>query len=91
MFAVRVRKLCFHKLCRRVGPGDTDLLSGRGDSFKDKIKDFVKAFPVGSAVLHENVIVDIVLDDLPVNLYRALSCRFLSLPFWRLCRFVLPR
>ena len=44
---------------------------------------------VGTAALNENVIVDIVLDDLSVNFYCALSCRFLSLPLRRLCRFVL--
>ena len=89
MAAVELHKLCLYKLCRVVVPGDTDLLSGRADGFKDNVKDFVKPFPVGTAALYENVIVDIVLDDLPVNLYCALSCRFLSLPFRRLCRFVL--
>ena len=41
---------------------------------------FIKA-----VVLHENVILDIVLDDFFVNI-KCTRFRFLSLPFRRLCR-----
>ena len=42
-------------------------------------------------ILHENVIVDIVLDDLPVNFKSGLCFRFLSFPFRRRSRFLLQR
>ena len=81
--AVQLHKLALYKLCRVVVPGDTDFLSCGADGFKDNVNDFVKTFPVCAAALHENVIVDIVLDDFLIH--PVCVARFLSLPF-RLCR-----
>ena len=57
------------------------------DGFKHEVNDLVQPVPVKLHILHENVIVDIVLDDLPVNLVCALCVRFLSFPFRRRSRF----
>ena len=54
-----------------------DCLSPGADDFRHEVNNFVKPVPVKHHILHENVIVDIVLDDLPVNLVCAVSRYFL--------------
>ena len=87
MFTVQLHKLCFHQLGGVVVPGNADRLSPGADSFKHEVNNLVQPVPVKLHILHENVIGDIVLDDLPVNLVCALCVRFLSLPFRRRSRF----
>ena len=84
MTAVEFHKLCFHKLCRVIVPGDTDSLSAGADRFKDKGHNLVQAFFFKVSVLDEMLILDIVLDNFLI--YSVCVCRFLSLPFRRLCR-----
>ena len=82
--AVQFHKFCFYKLCRVVVPGDTDCSSFGADSFKNKGKDFLYPVPVKVSVLYQIVVLDIVLDDFLIH--AICVCRFLSLPFRRLCR-----
>ncbi|EQJ59546.1 hypothetical protein QSK_1018 [Clostridioides difficile P29] len=84
MFAVQFHKFCFYKLCRVVVPGDTDCSSFGADGFKNKGKDFLYPVPVKVSVLYQIVVLDIVLDDFLIH--AICVCRFLSLPFRRLCR-----
>ena len=84
MFAVQFHKFCFYKLCRVVVPGDTDCSSFGADSFKNKGKDFLYPVPVKVSILYQIVVLDIVLDDFLIH--AICVCRFLSLPFRRLCR-----
>ena len=84
MTAVEFHKLFFHKLCRVIVPGDTDSLSAGADRFKDKGHNLVQAFFFKVSVLDEMLILDIVLDNFLI--YSVCVCRFLSLPFRRLCR-----
>ena len=83
--AVELHKLCLDKLCRVIVPGDTDCLSFGADSFKHEGYNFIDEVFIKAVVLHENVILDIVLDDFFVNI-KCARFRFLSLPFRRLCR-----
>ncbi|EQG53769.1 hypothetical protein QIY_1015 [Clostridioides difficile DA00141] len=84
MFAVQFHKPCFYKLCRVVVPGDTDCFSFGADGFKNKGKDFLYPVPVKVSVLYQIVVLNIVLDDFLIH--AVCVCRFLSLPFRRLCR-----
>ena len=74
-----------------VVPGNADRLSPGTDGFQHEVYNFIQPVPVKLHILYENVIVDIVLDDLPVNLKSGLCFRFLSFPFRRRSRFLLQR
>ena len=76
--------------CRIVIPGDAERLSRCAYRFQYEVNDFVQSVFIHVRVLYENVILDIVLDDVPVNLYCALRFRFRSFPF-RLCRVLCER
>ena len=62
-----------------------------GTVYQQDIEDIKKAVAVcvDFAVLNEMVVFDIVLDNLPVNLYCAIAFRFRSFPFRRRSRFAL--
>ena len=78
------------RLCRIVIPGDAECLSRCAYRFQYEVNEFFQSVFIHVRVLCENVILDIVLDDVPVNLYSALRFRFRSFPF-RLCRDVYKR
>ena len=91
MFSVQLHKLCFYQLGGVVVPGNADRLSPGTDGFQHEVYNFIQPVPVKLHILYENVIVDIFLDDLPVNLKSVLCFRFLSFPFRRRSRFLLQR
>ena len=73
--------LAFTKLCRVIVPGDTDCLSFGADSFKYEGHNFIDEVFIKAVVLHENVILDIVLDDFLVNIkMRSVPFPFASVP-----------
>ena len=53
------------------------------------VNNLVQTVFIHFGVLNENVIVDVVFDDFPINLYCAVCFRFRSFPFRRRSRFVL--
>lgn len=57
----------------------------------DKVNNLVQTVFVNFAVLNEMVVFDIVLDNLPVNLYCAIAFRFRSFPFRRRSRFAMRK
>lgn len=79
MAAVQLQKLGFHQFGGVVVPGNTDCLSRCADGFQHKVNNLVQTVFVNFAVLNEMVVFDIVLDNLPVNLYCAIAFRFNSL------------
>ena len=89
MAAVQLQKLGFHQFGGVVVPGNTDCLSGCADGFQHKVNNLVQTVFVNFAVLNEMVVFDIVLDNLPVNLYCAIAFRFRSFPFRRRSRFAM--
>ena len=56
-----------------------------------KVNNLVQTVFVNFAVLNEMVVFDIVLDNLPVNLYCAIAFRFRSFPFRRRSRFAMRK
>ena len=88
---VELQKLRFNKLGWVVVAGYAQRLSCGADRFKNEVYNLVNPITVKAVALFENVIVDIVLDDLPINLYRAFGCRFFSISFRRLCRIPIER
>ena len=91
MAAVQLQKLGFHQFGGVVVPGNTDCLSGCADGFQHKVNNLVQTVFVNFAVLNEMVVFDIVLDNLPVNLYCAIAFRFRSFPFRRRSRFAMRK
>ena len=89
--AVQLQKLGFHQFGGVVVPGNTDCLSGCADGFQHKVNNLVQTVFVNFAVLNEMVVFDIVLDNLPVNLYCAIAFRFRSFPFRRRSRFAMRK
>ena len=75
--AVQLHKLCFHKFCRVIVPGDTDSLSPGADGFKDKVYNPVQAVFVSVGVLDEMLILDIVLDNFLIDFVCFSLFRFL--------------
>lgn len=64
---------------------------GYADGFQHKVNNLVQTVFVNFAVLNEMVVFDIVLDNLPVNLYCAIAFRFRSFPFRRRSRFAMRK
>ena len=69
MFTAQFHKLGFHQLGGVVVPGDADSLSGGADGFQHQVYDLVKLFPVNTPVLNEIVVLDVLQNDFPINLY----------------------
>ena len=88
---VKLQKLRFDKLGMVVIAGYAQRLSCGADRFKNEVYNLINPITVKAVALFKNVIVDIVLDDLPINLYRAFGCRFFSISFRRLCRIPIER
>ena len=88
---VELQKLRFDKLGGVVVAYYAQRLSCGADRFKNEVYNLVNPITVKAVALFENVIANIVLDDLPINLYRAFGCRFFSISFRRLCRIPIER
>lgn len=58
-----------------------DGLSRRADGFQHEVYDLLQTVFIHLRVLAQNIVFDIVHDDFTVNIYCALRCRFLSIPF----------
>ena len=91
MAAIQLHKLGFHQFGGVVVPGNTDCLSRCADGFQHKVNNLVQTVFVYFAVLNEVVVFDIVLDNLPVNLYCAIAFRLRSCPFRRRSRFAMRK
>ena len=71
--AVQLHQLGFHQLGGVIVPGNADSLSGAAYGFYQQVHDLVQHIPVNPlGVLAKVFILDVVLDDLPINLYGAL-------------------
>lgn len=71
--AVQLHQLGFHQLGGVIVPGNADGLSGAAYGFHQQVHDLVQHIPVNPlGVLAKVFILDVVLDDLPINLYGAL-------------------
>ena len=86
MAAVEFQQLGLYQLGGVVVPGHPDCLSGRADGFHQQFHDAVQFLPADLGVVQEVVVLDILLDDVPVNLNGALRGRFRSFPFRRQSR-----
>ena len=64
---------------------------GEMKAIQHKVNNLVQTVFVNFAVLNEMVVFDIVLDNLPVNLYCAIAFRFRSFPFRRRSRFAMRK
>ena len=70
---VQLHQLGFHQLGGVIVPGNADGLSGAAYGFHQQVHDLVQHIPVNPlGVLAKVFILDVVLDDLPINLYGAL-------------------
>ena len=86
MAAVEFQQLGLYQLGGVVVTGHPDCLAGRADGFHQQFHDAVQFLPVDLGVAQEVVVLDILLDDLPINLNGALRGRFRSVPFRRRSR-----
>ena len=86
MAAVEFQQLGLYQLGGVVVTGHPDCLAGRADGFHQQFHDAVQFLPVDLGVVQEVVILDILLDDVPINLNGALCGRFRSFPFRRRSR-----
>ena len=85
---VQLHQLGFHQLGGVIVPGNADGLSGAAYGFHQQVHNLVQHIPVNPlGVLAKVFILDVVLDDLPINLYGALWFRSRSFPFRRRSRF----
>ncbi len=72
VMAVQLHKLGFHQLGGVIVPGNTDGLSGGAYGFQHAVPQSRPAVFIHFGVLNGMFIVDVVLDDFPINLYCAL-------------------
>ena len=86
MAAVEFQQLGLYQLGGVVVTGNTDCLAGRADGFHQQFHDAVQFLLVDLGVVQKMVVLDILLDDVPINLNGALRGRFRSFPFRRRSR-----
>ena len=71
--AVQLHQLGFHQLSGVIVPGNADGRSGAAYGFHQQVHDLVQQFPVNPlGVLAKVFILDVILDDFPINRYGAL-------------------
>ena len=86
MAAVEFQQLGLYQLGGVVVTGHSDCLAGCADGFYQQFHDAVQFLRVDFGVVQEVVILNIFLDDVPINLNGALCGRFRSFPFRRRSR-----
>ena len=76
VMAVQFQELGLDQLCRIIVPGHPDGLAVGADGFQQDVHDFVQLFPVYPGILGEDVILDVLQNQVPVDLIG----RFFRLP-----------